>query len=42
MVRGWQRFTTGPVTITRMEGSHLWPLQREPKAEWLRAIAEAL
>lgn len=41
-VRGWARFTTGGFQCHRVEGHHLWPLQRGPKAIWLQAIADGL
>ena len=41
-VRGWARFTRGAFACTRMEGHHLWPLQRGPKTAWLQAIANGL
>jgi surfactin synthase thioesterase subunit len=41
-VRGWARFTTSGFDCRRVEGHHLWPLQRGPKAVWLQAIADGL
>lgn len=41
-VRGWARFTSGAFACTRMQGHHLWPLQRGPKTAWLQAIADGL
>ena len=40
--QGWARFTNGPFRLLRVEGNHLWPLQREGKAAWLQAVAEGL
>jgi hypothetical protein len=42
MVRGWQRFTTGAFECLQVQGHHLWPLDKEPKAAWLGMIAERL
>lgn len=41
-VHGWARFTSGAFGCRRMEGHHLWPLQRGPKLAWLQAIADGL
>ena len=41
-VRGWARFTTGAFACRRVDGHHLWPLQKAPKAAWLQAITEGL
>jgi hypothetical protein len=41
-MQGWQRFSSAPFSITRIEGNHLWPLQKEPKAAWLEHIAAKL
>lgn len=38
----WQRFTSGPFSCTRIEGNHLWPLQKEAKAVWLSKVVEGL
>ena len=41
-VRGWERFTRGEFRCEAIEGNHLWPLDKEAKAEWLRRVAKAL
>lgn len=40
--QGWARFTTGAFRCEAVEGSHLWPLEKEAKRKWLQAIAEQL
>ena len=42
MVRAWQAFTTGPFTCDKVQGNHLWPLNKLAKAHWLKAIVEEL
>lgn len=38
MVQGWQRFTTGAFSCDRIDGNHLWPLDKAPKLQWLQSI----
>ena len=40
--QGWSKFTTGAFSLSRVEGNHLWPLDKEPKGAWLAAIASGL
>lgn len=42
MVQGWDAHTTGPFELKAVEGKHLFPLDRKPKAEWLGEIAAVL
>lgn len=42
MVSGWGAFTSGAFTLERIEGHHLWPLDKESKCVWLQLIAERL
>lgn len=42
MVQGWSKFTTGAFSLSRVEGNHLWPLDKEPKGAWLAVIASGL
>ena len=42
MVSGWRAFTSGPFTLERIEGHHLWPLDKESKRVWLQLIAGGL
>ena len=41
-VSGWARFFGGGFELLRIDGNHLWPLDRDGKREWLAAIAERL
>ncbi|GAB4813687.1 hypothetical protein N2152v2_000733 [Parachlorella kessleri] len=40
MVEGWQKFTAGPFICHRVEGNHLWPLDKDAKKGWLQTIAD--
>ncbi len=40
--QGWSRFTTGAFELHKVEGHHLWPLDKGSKAMWLGAIAAQL
>lgn len=40
--QGWSRFTAGAFELRRVEGHHLWPLDKASKAAWLGVIAEQL
>lgn len=42
VAQGWQRFTTGPFSCIEIEGNHLWPMEKGPKAVWLKAITDRL
>jgi medium-chain acyl-[acyl-carrier-protein] hydrolase len=40
MVRQWERFTARKFECLPCEGHHLWPLEKEAKAQWLTQIVE--
>lgn len=43
MVKGWKEETTGmPFEFVEIDGHHLFPLDKEPKAIWLTKIAKGL
>jgi hypothetical protein len=42
VAQGWGRFTSGRFSCHRVEGHHLWPLDRESKQAWLAHIAAEL
>jgi hypothetical protein len=42
LVRGWASFAGGAFEVLRVEGGHLFPLEKGPKQVWLRLIAERL
>lgn len=42
MVQQWNRFTTGCFTCSPVDGTHLWPLHKEPKTAWLQQIVNHL
>ncbi len=41
-VQGWKQFSSGPFKCLRVEGNHLWPLDKEAKSTWLQTIANEL
>lgn len=42
MCEGWKEFTTGKFNLVIIDGHHLFPLQKEVKPTWLKAIADGL
>jgi len=42
MVQGWQNYTTASFECGPIEGHHLFPLDKEGKAEWLEKAAQVL
>ena len=38
MVSGWRNFTTGSFQLFMIQGTHLWPLVKEAKSQWLTSI----
>lgn len=42
MVHGWGAFTTGAFTLKRIEGHHLWPLDKKGKRVWLLSVVDVL
>ena len=42
MVEGWELHTTGAFEVIEIVGNHLFPLQKEPKREWLQTIVDRL
>jgi surfactin synthase thioesterase subunit len=42
MCQGWETHTTGEFELLAIPGHHLFPLQKDQKAMWLRKIAERL
>ena len=42
MVEGWEMHTAGAFELIEIAGNHLFPLQKEPKGEWLQMIVDRL
>lgn len=41
-VGGWKKFFSGPFSCEKIEGNHLWPLDKSRKAVWLDKIVTEL
>lgn len=37
-VKGWKRFFSGDFSSERIQGNHLWPLDKAQKTLWLDKI----
>eukprot|EP00873_Tetraselmis_striata_P042069 jgi/Tetstr1/462333/TSEL_007339.t1 len=42
MVERWSKFTSAAFTCLKIEGNHLWPLEKAPKDVWLKEIEKRL
>lgn len=42
MVEAWREVAEGPFRTEQIDGPHLWPLEKNPKADWLARIVEDL
>lgn len=42
LLQGWSKFTASAFRCLRVEGNHLWPLDKEAKRGWLEVIAGEL
>jgi surfactin synthase thioesterase subunit len=41
-LQGWSAVTSGSFKCHRINGNHLWPLDKVPKQQWLARIVEEL
>eukprot|EP00877_Chromochloris_zofingiensis_P014233 jgi/Chrzof1/9063/Cz03g34210.t1 len=42
MVKAWERLTTGVFEVHRIEGNHLWPMEKDGKFDWQEIITDTL
>jgi surfactin synthase thioesterase subunit len=42
LAQGWRSYSSGPATLTCVDGDHMFTLQRDAKQMWLAAVAAAL
>lgn len=41
-MQAWERLTTGVFEVHRIEGNHLWPMEKDGKFDWQEIITDTL